>query len=264
MHESSGTARVPYYLPSGTEIDLFETAADAALPLMVVGPTGCGKTRFVEYMAGRLGRSLRVVVGNDDTTTADLLGRYLVHGADVKWHDGPVTTAVRHGELCYVDEVVEIRREAIAALHPLADHRRSLHLDRTGETVVAPSGFALVCSYNPARVFGFKELRPAFSQRFVTIPLTYLPPDRETEVIVSECGVDDPVAARLVGLATSLRNGLRGENCDPPSTRLLVSAAHLIRRGLEERIAVEACILAPLASGRDGQTAALREIAAAV
>jgi MoxR-like ATPase len=253
-----------FYLPAGDEVELFEAAVASGLPVMLVGPTGCGKTRLVEHMAARLDRGLRVVVGNDDTTTADLLGRFLVRGGDVEWRDGPVTTAVRRGELCYIDEVVEVRREAMAVLHPLGDDRRMLHLDRLGESVGAAEGFALVCSYNPDRAVGFRELRPAFRQRFVTIPLSYLSPDAEAEVVAHESGVAPERAARLVRIATALRDGISERGGDAPSTRLVVNAAHLLARGVDEAVAVEACIVQPLLHGRDRTDAsALRELAMA-
>lgn len=257
--------QLPYYLPAADELDLFGAAVEAQLPVMLVGPTGSGKTRLVAHMAARSGRHLRVVVGNDDTTTADLLGRYLVHGGDVSWRDGPVTAAVRAGDFCYVDEVVEVRREALAALHPLADDRRELHIDRLGESVAAADGFALVCSYNPSRSVGFRELRTAFRQRFVTIAIDYLPAEAETEVVLRETGVDEAVAARLVRIAGALRDAVADHGGESPSTRLLVHAARLIGRGVSEQGAVEAAVIAPLAHGHDPREAdALRQLAAAI
>ena len=252
---------VPFYLPGADEVELFATAIASELPVMLVGPTGCGKTRLVEHIAARLDRGLRVIVGNDDTTTADLLGRFLVHGGDVEWRDGPVTAAVRRGELCYIDEVIEVRREAMAVLHPLGDVRRTLHLDRLGESVTAADGFGLVCSYNPDRAVGFRELRPAFRQRFVTIALDYLGPDDESEVVAHESGVSPEQASRLVRIATALRDGIGARGGDPPSTRLLVNAGQLLARGVAEATAVEACIVQPLLHGRDRtDAAALREL----
>jgi MoxR-like ATPase len=256
---------VPFYLPAADEVDLFTAAVESSLPVMLVGPTGCGKTRLVEHMAARLSRGLRVVVGNDDTTTADLLGRFLVHGGDVEWRDGPVTTAVRRGEVCYIDEVVEVRREAMAVLHPLADDRRRLHLDRLGESLEAADRFALVCSYNPDRAVGFRDLRPAFRQRFVTIALDYLSANAEREVLVREAGLTDDAAGRLVRIAAALRYGIGERGGDAPSTRLLVNAAHLLVRGVAEDAAVEACVIQPLLHGRERADAtALRELAMAI
>jgi nitric oxide reductase NorQ protein len=263
--DSSSAASVPFYLPAADEVELFHVCVESRLPVMLVGPTGCGKTRLVEHMAARLGRTLTVVVGNDDTTTADLLGRYLVHGGDVEWRDGPVTTAARRGEVCYIDEVIEVRREAMAVLHPLADDRRRLHLDRLGESIEAADGFALVCSYNPDRAVGFRDLRPAFRQRFVTIAIDYLPADAEADVLVRETGVSEDAAERLVRIAAALRYGVGERGGDAPSTRLLVNAAYLIVRGVGEARAVEACVIQPLLHGRDRADGnALRELALAI
>ena len=256
---------VPFYSPAADEVELFRVAVESRLPVMLVGPTGCGKTRLVEHMAARLGRGLTVVVGNDDTTTADLLGRFLVRGGDVEWRDGPVTQSVRRGELCYIDEVVEVRREAMAVLHPLADDRRRLHLDRLGASIDAVDGFALVCSYNPDRAVGFRDLRPAFRQRFVTIAIDYLSADAEAEVLVRETGVSESSAERLVRIAAALRHGVGERGGDAPSTRLLVNAAHLLVRGVVEDRAVEACIIGPLRDGLDrADASALRELALAI
>lgn len=255
---------LPFYRPSGDEIDIATQAAAAGLPIMLVGPTGCGKTRFVEHMAARLARPLITVVGNDDTTTADLVGRYLVHGGDVNWTDGPLTRAARNGSVFYLDEVVEVRREALAILHPMADDRRRLFLERSGETVDAAQGFTLFCSYNPARSIGFKELRAAFRSRFVTLALDYLPAEDEAAVVEREAGVSSLVARRFVDLATALRQGIGEKGGDVPSTRMLVSAAQLVARGIDENVAREVCIYAPLAHGGQTPVEAMRELGRAL
>jgi len=253
---------IPLYQQSRDEISWFEEALEAGLPVMLTGPTGCGKTRLVEHVAARSGRELTVVVGNEDTTSADLLGRFLVRGGDVEWTDGPVTTAVRKGSLCYLDEVVEMRRESLAVLHPLADHRRTLHLDRRDEVVDAAPGFGLVCSYNPGRSVGYRELRAAFRQRFVTIALDYLLPEQEVEVVCSESGLDEPRAGRLVRQAGALRCAV-AQGGEAPSTRMLVNAAQLLVRGIDEHAAVEICLLGPLSGRSDNQgTDALRKLIA--
>lgn len=254
----------PFYIANTDEVELFLAAVEAKLPVMLVGPTGCGKTRLVEHAAACLRRELRVVVGNDDTTTADLLGRFLVKGGDVEWRDGPVTIAARRGEICYIDEVVEVRREAIAVLHSLSDDRRRLHIDRLSESVDATDDFALVCSYNPDRAVGFRDLRPAFKQRFVTIACDYLQPDAETEVVARETGISEGDAARLVRIASAMRDSVGSMGGEAPSTRLLVNAGHLLALGVAEATAVEACLVQPVVSGgREAEALAMRELLAA-
>ena len=255
---------LPFYRPAGDEVDISLQAAAAGLPIMLVGPTGCGKTRFVEHLAARLNRPLITVVGNDDTTTADLVGRYLVHGGDVNWVDGPLTRAARSGAVFYLDEVVEVRREALAILHPMADDRRQLFLERNNETVKAAEGFVLACSYNPARSIGFKELRAAFRPRSVRFSLNYLAIDDETDIICNEAGVTRPIARRFAEIAEVLRKGIGEKGGDVPSTRMLVSAAQLVARGVSEDVAREVCIVAPLVNGGQVSAEALRTLIAAM
>ncbi|OBF20658.1 CbbQ/NirQ/NorQ/GpvN family protein [Mycobacterium sp. ACS4331] len=250
------------YFASGAEVSLFEQAYQRNLPVMLTGPTGCGKTRFVEHMGSLLGRPVVTVSCHDDLTSSDLVGRFMVTGGDVIWTDGPLTRAVKSGAICYLDEVVEARHDSLAILHSLTDHRRALYLDRADEVVHAPTEFMLVCSYNPAYRSSLKELKPSFRQRFVTLPMTYLPADREAQVVVSESGVELATAQRLVRCATAIRTADRAFHFEPPSTRVLVTAAQLISAGATELEAAHACILAPLSS--DGAiTDGLREVAAA-
>jgi MoxR-like ATPase len=250
------------FVANGTEDVLFARAHARRLPVMLTGPTGCGKTRLVEHMGERLGTPVVTISCHDDLTSSDLVGRFLVSGGDVVWKDGPLTRAVKDGAICYLDEVVEARRDSLAVLHSLTDHRRTLYLDRSAEVVRAPASFMLVCSYNPAYRGSLKELKPSFRQRFVTIPMTYLPPDVEAAVVVAETGVDRVVAERLVRCATSIRHADGALHLEPPSTRSLVTAAHLVVDGADPTEAAEAAVLAPL--GNDGAVAAgLREIAAA-
>lgn len=250
------------YVPSGNEVRLFEQAYRQMIPLMLTGPTGCGKTRLVEHMAALLGRPVVTISCHDDLTSSDLVGRFMVTGGDVVWTDGPLTRAVKDGALCYLDEVVEARHDSLAILHSLTDHRRALYLDRAGEVVQAPDSFMLVCSYNPAYRSSLKDLKPSFRQRFATLPMSYLPADREAAVIVAESGVDAAVAQRLVNCAIAIRQADDIFHFEPPSTRVLVTAAKLIASGASETDAAHACILAPLST--DGAIAeGLREIAAA-
>src|SRR6476659_4209223 len=222
------TDKVVTYYSNGNEVQLFEQAFYRNLPVMLTGPTGCGKTRFVEHMGSLLGRPVVTISCHDDLTSSDLVGRFMVTGGDVVWTDGPLTRAVKTGAICYLDEVVEARHDSLAILHSLTDHRRALYLDRAGEVVHAPTEFMLVCSYNPAYRSSLKELKPSFRQRFVTLPMNYLPPDREAEVVVAEAGVDLPTARRLVGCATAIRTADEALHFEPPSTRGIVPAEKLI------------------------------------
>ncbi|MGE2720614.1 CbbQ/NirQ/NorQ/GpvN family protein [Mycolicibacterium celeriflavum] len=250
------------YYANANEIQLFEQAYRQRLPVMLTGPTGCGKTRLVEHMGVLLQRPVVTISCHDDLTSSDLVGRFMVTGGDVVWTDGPLTRAVKDGAICYLDEVVEARHDSLAILHSLTDHRRALYLDRAGEVVKAPDTFMLVCSYNPAYRSSLKELKPSFRQRFVTLPMKYLPPEREAEVIGSETGVDAATAARLVRCASAIRTADEAFHFEPPSTRVLVTAAQLIVAGATELEAAEACILAPLST--DGAiTDGLREVAVA-
>jgi MoxR-like ATPase len=241
------TIDAPYYVASGDEQDAILAACGQGLAVMLTGPTGCGKTRLVRAVAASLGRPLVTVSCHDDLTASDLLGRYLIVGGDVRWVDGPVTTAVRDGAVCYLDEIAESRRDTLAVLHSLLDDRRELFLDRAGETVTAHKEFCLVASYNPESRSLLKELKPSFRQRFVTIAVDYLPPDREIEVVAHESGVAVEVAARLVRSAVALRRASHA-GIEPPSTRLLVSTAQLVAAGLPLGRAVRLGLVNPLAA----------------
>lgn len=236
------------YVSTGGEINVFRAAHANGVPVMLTGPTGCGKTRLVEHIAAAFDRPLVTVTCHDDLTAADLVGRYLVQGGDVSWTDGPLTRAVREGAVCYLDEVIEARRDTLAVLHSLCDHRRTLYLERTGEALGAPAGFMLVCSYNPRARGAFKELKPSFRQRFVTVGLDYLEPESEADVVASEAGVSREIAVKLVAQANAMRDATDGAFAESPSTRLLVTTAGLVREGIGLEEAVQVGLLSPLAA----------------
>lgn len=252
----------PFYQATGNEVTLFEHAWQQGLPLLIKGPTGCGKTRFVEYMAHKLGRPLYTVACHDDLTAADLVGRHLISGEGTYWSDGPLTRAVREGGICYLDEVVEARKDTTVVLHPLADNRRILPIDRTGEILQAAPGFMLVVSYNPGYQNLLKSLKPSTRQRFVSLRFDFPSPEREEAILLGETGCDADLARRLVNLGQSFR-ALKNQDLEEvASTRLLVYAATLIGSGID---VVEACRAALVESlTDDDETAsALMEVVSA-
>jgi nitric oxide reductase NorQ protein len=240
------TPEAPFYLARGNEVAVFEQCHAAGLPVLLKGPTGCGKTRFLEYMAWRLGRSLVTVACHDDLSATDLTGRYLVVGGETVWHDGPLTAAARSGAICYLDELVEARADTIVVIHPLADYRRVLPIEKTGELIEAAPGFQLVISYNPGYQQLLKELKPSTRQRFVSIDFTLPPPQAERHIVAHEGGVPEPTAAALVELAGRIRRLDAHGLTELPSTRLLVSTARLIGGGILPREACRAGLVAPL------------------
>ncbi|MCF8179239.1 MAG: MoxR family ATPase [Sulfuritalea sp.] len=245
----------PYYHATGDEIAVFDAAAKSRLPLMLKGPTGCGKTRFVEHMAWRLKRPLVTVACHDDLTTADLVGRYLIVGDETVWMDGPLTAAVRAGAICYLDEIVEARKDTTVVIHPLTDSRRALPVEKHGEYIEAPPDFMLVISYNPGYQSVLKEMKPSTRQRFVALDFDYPDADTEARIVAHEGSVDDDTAKRLVKLG-SLTRKLKGAGLDEGAgTRLLVHAAQMIAGGMAPDIACTAAIARPLADEADTRNA---------
>ncbi len=232
------TTELPYYQAAGQELALFEHAWRKRLPVLIKGPTGVGKTRFVAHMAARLGLPLFTVACHDDLTAADLVGRHLIQDGQTVWCDGPLTRAVREGGICYLDEVVEARKDTTVVIHPLADHRRTLPIDRTGELLHAPDNFMLVVSYNPGYQNFLKGLKPSTRQRFVSLRFDFPDAAREEAILCGETGCDPLLAKRLVTLGNSMRNLTNVDLEEAASTRLLVYAAVLIGDGLDP---VEAC-----------------------
>lgn len=241
----------PYYVPVGREVELFEMCHARTLPVMLKGPTGCGKTRFVQYMAWRLQRPLVTVACHDDLSASDLTGRYLIRGGDTVWVDGPLTVAARTGAICYLDEVVEARQDTIVVIHPLTDDRRCLPVERTGELIEAAPGFQLVISYNPGYQHAIKDLKPSTRQRFVTLQFDYPAPQREAEIVAHESGVAPATATALVELARRIRR-LRDQGLgEGPGTRLIVSAARLMASGIPAADACRAALAGPLTDDPD-------------
>lgn len=236
----------PFYVAGGNEVTVFEQCHANRLAVMLKGPTGCGKTRFVEHMAFRLGLPLVTISCHDDLSASDLIGRFLIRHDGTAWQDGPLTRAVREGALCYLDEVVEARQDTIVVLHPLTDHRRILPIDKTGEIIAAPPSFQLVISYNPGYQRMLKDLKPSTRQRFVALEFGFPPPEQEIHIVQREGGADRAVAHGLVTLAGRLRALHDSGLAEVPSTRLLVAAARLIASGVSAREACETALLAPL------------------
>ncbi|MCC4118539.1 CbbQ/NirQ/NorQ/GpvN family protein [Aromatoleum toluclasticum] len=237
---------IPFYQPAGDEIDVFEHAWKNRLPLLIKGPTGCGKTRFVAHMAARLGLPLYTVACHDDLTAADLVGRHLIGDGQTVWCDGPLTRAVREGGICYLDEVVEARKDTTVVLHPLADDRRILPIDRTGELLAAPPSFMLVVSYNPGYQNLLKGMKPSTRQRFVSLRFDFPATDREEGILIGESGCAPDLAKRLVSIAHALRTLKDQDLEEAASTRLLVYAALLVRDGMDPVTACRAAIVESL------------------
>ena len=241
----------PYYEPMGNEVALYEAAYAARMPIMVKGPTGCGKSRFIEHMAFKLGKPLITVACNEDMTASDLVGRYLLDANGTRWLDGPLTTAARIGAICYLDEIVEARQDTTVVIHPLTDHRRQLPLDKKGELIDAHSDFQLVISYNPGYQSLMKELKQSTKQRFTAMDFDY--PDTKTEVaiVAKEANVDEDMAGKLVKIAHTARN-LKGHGLDEGiSTRLLVYAANLMSHGIDASDACRMALVRPIADDVD-------------
>ncbi|CAB1370418.1 CbbQ/NirQ/NorQ/GpvN family protein [Denitratisoma oestradiolicum] len=254
---------IPSYTPAGNETQIFELAWQNRLPLLLKGPTGCGKTRFVAHMAARLGLPLLTVACHDDLTAADLVGRHLISGEGTIWSDGPLTRAVRLGGICYLDEVVEARKDTTVVLHPLADDRRVLPIDRTGELLAAPPSFMLVVSYNPGYQNLLKGMKPSTRQRFVSLSFDFPAPEREIEIVQGETGLDGARCAQLVKLAGALRALKDRDLEEAASTRLLIYAATLMQSGLAAEDACRVAIVESL-SDEPATIAALMDVVRAV
>jgi len=241
----------PYYKETGKEIQVFEQSYQNKIPFLLKGPTGTGKSRFIEYMSFKLDKELITVSCHEETSSTDLIGRYIIKGAETIWLDGPLTRAVKEGAIIYLDEIAEARPDVIVAIHPLTDHRRELFIDKLGEVIKAHPDFMLVASFNPGYQRGFKELKPSTRQRFVAISFSYPDEKLETEIIINETGIESGIAKKLVKIANKIRNLTELGLTETVSTRLLVDAAKLIHSGLPKRLAVEVAVVEPLTDDQE-------------
>jgi nitric oxide reductase NorQ protein len=253
---------LPYYAAAGGEVNVFEHAWRNRLPVLIKGPTGCGKTRFVAHMAARLNLPLTTIACHDDLCAADLVGRHLIGDGDTVWNDGPLTRAVRNGGICYLDEIVEARKDTTVVLHPLADDRRLLPIERTGELLEAPPGFMLVISYNPGYQNFLKNLKPSTRQRFVSLTFDFPTPAREVAILVGETGCTPQLATQLVTLAGSLRALKDVDLEEAVGTRLLVYAARLIGSGLDATSACQAAVVESLTDDANVSSALMEVVRA--
>lgn len=241
----------PYYESQHDEVELYDAAYQARLPVMIKGPTGCGKSRFIEHMAWKLGKPLITVACNEDMTASDLVGRYLLDANGTRWVDGPLTTAARMGAICYLDEVVEARQDTTVVIHPLTDHRRSLPLDKKGEMVAAHPDFQLVISYNPGYQSLMKDLKQSTKQRFTAMEFEYPETKVEANIVATEGGITEDIALNLVKIARTARN-LKGHGLDEGiSTRLLVYAANLMNKGITAQRACRMALVRPITDDAD-------------
>ena len=236
----------PFYLPTGKEIEVFEAGFNKKLPLLLKGPTGTGKSRFVEYMAWKMDKEIITVACHEETSATDLIGRFILKGTEAVWQDGPLTKAVKSGAIIYLDEIAEARPDIIVAIHSLTDYRRTLFLDKLGDEIVAEDDFMLVASFNPGYQKGYKELKPSTRQRFVALSFDYPDKNTEIDIIKKETGIDTDTAKKLVKIAIKIRNLTELGLTETVSTRLIVDAANLINAGLDKRLAVIAGIIQPL------------------
>ncbi len=245
----------PFYKKIGKEIEIFEHAHLNKLPLLLKGPTGTGKSRFVEYMAFKKEKPIYTVACHEETSATDLIGRYIIKGSETVWQDGPLSKAVREGAIIYLDEIAEARPDVIVAVHSLTDFRRVLYIDKLGEEITASDDFMFIASFNPGYQRGFKELKPSTRQRFVSIPFDYPDPKVETEIVCQESSLDSNTAKKLVKIGAKIRNLTELGLTETVSTRLLVDAAKMIHSGLEKRLATEVAVVEPLTDDEETLTA---------
>ncbi|MBP2029430.1 nitric oxide reductase NorQ protein [Methanohalophilus levihalophilus] len=253
----------PYYLPVGDEVEIFTAAYENNLPVNLKGPTGCGKTRFMEYMAYKLKRPLITISCHEDLTASDLIGRFLIKGDSTEWNDGPLTKAVRTGAICYLDEFVEARMDTRVVIHPLTDDRRIMPVDKLGIILHAPPEFMLSISYNPGYQSVLKDLKQSTRQRFVAMDFDYPPADLETKIVAHESGIDEDTARTLVEIGQRIRNFKQHGLEEGVSTRLLIYTGMLIRSGINTKEACKSAMIKPLTDDFDLQKS-INEIVSAI
>jgi len=253
----------PFYAPLHDEVDLFRTAHANRIPVILKGPTGCGKTRFVQYMAHHLKRPLITVACHEDLTASDLVGRYLLKGSETIWVDGPLTLAAKHGAICYLDEIVEARKDTTVVIHPLTDTRRFLTIEKKSQMIEAVDPFMLVMSYNPGYQSVLKDLKQSTKQRFLAIEFGYPPPDLEMKIIEQEARVSDSTSKELVRIGEKVRNLKNHGLEEGVSTRLLIYAAQLIRQGIDPHTACRVAVIQPLTDDPEMQQS-ISEIVASI
>ena len=236
----------PYYYPVSKEIEVFEKCYKNKIPVRLKGPTGTGKSRFIEFMAFQLEKRLITISCHEETSSTDLIGRFIIKGAETIWLDGPLTIAVKDGAIIYLDEIAEARPDVIVAIHSLTDHRRELFIDKLGQNIKAHEDFMLVASFNPGYQRGFKELKPSTRQRFAALTFNYPVAKTETEILMKETAIPEDIAKQLVNIGNKIRNLKELGLTETASTRLLIDAAKLIHSGLPKRLSVKVAVIEPL------------------
>jgi nitric oxide reductase NorQ protein len=246
LEENENLKTTPFYIAVGKEIEVFDVAYSNKIPVLIKGPTGSGKSRFIEFMASKLESDCITVSCHEETSATDLIGRFIIKGSETIWHDGPLTKAVKEGHFLYLDEIAEARPDVIVAIHSLTDHRRELYMDKLGIKIKAHKNFMLIASFNPGYQKGFKELKPSTRQRFVALSFQFPEAKIEQEILIKETNIDPDLAKKIVAIGNKIRNLTELGLTETVSTRLLVNAGKLIQTGLAKRLAIKVAVIEPL------------------